>query len=109
MTINAPLSSAEHSQASNVGLLWAPDRDPVIVCAYLTTSPGSPEQRNVTLAAVGEASRTRCGLECGPLRRPGMARGYNYRAGNCTIDMALNDFRPKPRWREKLCCASQQI
>jgi beta-lactamase class A len=47
--------AGEHGTTNDVGLFWPPDRDPVIVCAYLTTSPGSPEQRNATLAAVGEA------------------------------------------------------
>jgi beta-lactamase class A len=47
--------AGEHGTTNDVGLFWPPDRDPAIVCAYLTTSPGSPEQRNATLAAVGEA------------------------------------------------------
>jgi beta-lactamase class A len=47
--------AGEHGTTNDVGLFWPPDRDAVIVCAYLTTSPGSPEQRNATLAAVGEA------------------------------------------------------
>jgi len=47
--------AGEQGTTNDIGLLWAPDRDPVIVCAYLTTSPGSPEQRNATLAAVGGA------------------------------------------------------
>jgi beta-lactamase class A len=47
--------AGEHGTTNDVGLFWPPDRDPVIVCAYLTASPGSPEQRNATVAAVGEA------------------------------------------------------
>jgi beta-lactamase class A len=47
--------AGEQGTTNDICLLWAPDRDPIIVCAYLTTSPGSPEQRNATLAAVGEA------------------------------------------------------
>jgi len=47
--------AGEHGTTNDVGLFWPPDRDAVIVCAYLTASPGSPERRNATLAAVGEA------------------------------------------------------
>jgi len=45
----------ERGTTNDVGLLWPPDRDPVIVSAYLTGSPLSPEQRNAAIAAVGEA------------------------------------------------------
>jgi beta-lactamase class A len=45
----------EHGTTNDVGLLWPPNRDPVIVSVYLTESPGSLDQRNGVIAAVGEA------------------------------------------------------
>jgi beta-lactamase class A len=46
--------AGEQGTTNDVGLLWPPNRDPVIVSAYLTNSPASTEQRNATIAAVGE-------------------------------------------------------
>ena len=45
----------ERGTTNDVGLLWPPHGDPVIVAAYLTGSPASTEQRNAMIAAVGEA------------------------------------------------------
>jgi len=45
----------EHGTTNDVGLLWPPNRDPVIVSVYLTGSPGPVDQRNGVIAAVGEA------------------------------------------------------
>jgi beta-lactamase class A len=46
--------AGEQGTTNDVGLLWPPNRDPVIVSAYLTNSPAPTEQRNATIAAVGE-------------------------------------------------------
>lgn len=40
---------------NDVGLLWPPGREPVIVSAYLTGTNAPVERRNATIAAVGEA------------------------------------------------------
>jgi beta-lactamase class A len=47
--------SGERGTTNDVGLIWPPNRDPVIVCVYLTGSPGSSGERNATIAAVGGA------------------------------------------------------
>jgi len=47
--------AGERGTTNDVGLFWPPDRDPVIVSAYLTSSPSPAEQRNAIIAAVGEA------------------------------------------------------
>jgi beta-lactamase class A len=47
--------AGERGTTNDVGLFWPPNRDPLIVSAYLTGSPGSPDQRNAAIAAVGEA------------------------------------------------------
>jgi beta-lactamase class A len=45
----------ERGTTNDVGLFWPPNRDPVLVSAYLTGSPGSADERNATIAAVGVA------------------------------------------------------
>jgi beta-lactamase class A len=47
--------SGERGTTNDVGLIWAPNRDPVIACVYLTGSPGKGEDRNATMAAIGYA------------------------------------------------------
>ena len=47
--------AGERGTTNDVGLFWPTNRDPVIVSAYLTNSPASAEERNATIAAVGEA------------------------------------------------------
>jgi beta-lactamase class A len=47
--------SGERGTTNDVGLIWAPDRDPVVACVYLTGSSGKGEERNATIAAVGYA------------------------------------------------------
>jgi beta-lactamase class A len=47
--------SGERGTTNDVGLIWPPNRDPVIATIYLTGSSGSGDQRNATIAAVGYA------------------------------------------------------
>jgi beta-lactamase class A len=47
--------AGERGTTNDVGLFWPTNRNPVIVSAYLTNSPASTEERNATIAAVGEA------------------------------------------------------
>ena len=47
--------SGERGTTNDVGLIWPPDRDPVIACVYLTGSAGNSDERNATIAAVGYA------------------------------------------------------
>jgi beta-lactamase class A len=47
--------SGERGTTNDVGVLWPPDRAPILVSIYLTETTHSPEQRNATLAAVGQA------------------------------------------------------
>jgi beta-lactamase class A len=47
--------AGEHGTTNDVGIIWPPDRQPVIVSLYLTETTASAEQRNAALAAVGRA------------------------------------------------------
>jgi beta-lactamase class A len=47
--------SGERGTANDVGVIWPPDRDPVIASVYLTGSSGDGDQRSAAIAAVGEA------------------------------------------------------
>jgi len=38
-----------------VGLIWPPDRAPVIVSVYLTGTSATGERRNASVASVGRA------------------------------------------------------
>ena len=40
---------------NDVGLLWPPGREAIVVSAYLTGTSAPVEKRNATIAAVGEA------------------------------------------------------
>jgi beta-lactamase class A len=43
---------------NDVAVLWPPDRNPLIVCVYLTDTKATFEASNATIAAVGRAVRT---------------------------------------------------
>jgi beta-lactamase class A len=47
--------SGERGTTNDVGLIWPPNREPVIASIYLTGSSGSGDERNATIAAVGYA------------------------------------------------------
>lgn len=47
--------AGERGTNNDVGIVWPPGREPVIVSAYLTGTQAAAEQRNATLAAVGRA------------------------------------------------------
>lgn len=47
--------SGGHGSTNDVGLLWPPDRAPILVSAYLTQTEAPPDRRDATLAAVGRA------------------------------------------------------
>jgi beta-lactamase class A len=47
--------SGEHGTTNDVGIIWPPERAPVLVSIYLTGTSAGAEQRNATLAAVGRA------------------------------------------------------
>jgi beta-lactamase class A len=45
--------TGENGTTNDVGIVWPPQRAPVIVSIYLTGTPAPGERRNATLAAVG--------------------------------------------------------
>lgn len=47
--------AGENGTTNDVGVIWPPNRAPVLVAVYLTGSSAPPEQRNATLAAVARA------------------------------------------------------
>ena len=47
--------SGERGTTNDVGIIWPPERAPVLVSIYLTETSAGAEQRNATLAAVGRA------------------------------------------------------
>ena len=47
--------AGESGTTNDVGLIWPPDRAPVIVSVYLTGTSATGERRNAALAAVGRA------------------------------------------------------
>jgi beta-lactamase class A len=47
--------SGERGTTNDIGIIWPPERAPVLVSIYLTGTPAGAEQRNATLAAVGRA------------------------------------------------------
>jgi beta-lactamase class A len=49
--------TGERGTTNDVGVIWPPNRAPLLVCVYLTGSPGNGDQRNATIAAVGQAIR----------------------------------------------------
>jgi beta-lactamase class A len=53
--------TGERGTTNDVGLIWPPERAPVLVSIYLTGAPRTNEQRNATIAAVGRAVASRIG------------------------------------------------
>ena len=53
--------TGERGTTNDVGLIWPPERAPVLVSIYLTEASRTSEQRNATIAAVGRAVATRIG------------------------------------------------
>ena len=47
--------TGEYGSTNDVGLIWPPDRAPILVTVYLTNTKAPSDQRNATLAAVGRA------------------------------------------------------
>jgi beta-lactamase class A len=47
--------AGERGTTNDVGLVWPPQRLPIIISIYLTGTPAVSEQRNTTLAKVGRA------------------------------------------------------
>ena len=47
--------AGERGSTNDVGVLWPPERKPIIVAIYLTETTAPTEKRNATLAAVGRA------------------------------------------------------
>jgi beta-lactamase class A len=47
--------AGERGTNNDVGVLWPPNRAPVIVAAYLTGTEAPADRRNATIAAVGQA------------------------------------------------------
>ena len=47
--------SGERGTTNDIGVVWAPNRTPVVIAVYLTGTSASAEKRNATLAAVGRA------------------------------------------------------
>jgi beta-lactamase class A len=47
--------TGDHGSTNDIGILWPPNAKPLLVCAYLTGTTASLDQRNATIAAVGRA------------------------------------------------------
>jgi beta-lactamase class A len=47
--------TGDNGTTNDVGIVWPPERAPILMSIYLTGTAASPEQRNATLAAVGRA------------------------------------------------------
>ena len=47
--------SGDRGTANDVAVIWPPDRDPLIVCVYLTDTKASFDASNATIASVGRA------------------------------------------------------
>lgn len=45
--------SGGHGTANDIGVIWPPDRQPILVATYLTSTTASFEDRESTIAAVG--------------------------------------------------------
>jgi beta-lactamase class A len=45
--------SGERGSTNDLGIVWPPERGPILVSVYLTGTEASAEQRNATIAAVG--------------------------------------------------------
>ncbi|HEY6259207.1 MAG TPA: class A beta-lactamase [Xanthobacteraceae bacterium] len=51
--------SGEHGTTNDIGIMWPPERAPILVAVYLTETSKPDAERNVTMAAVGRAIATR--------------------------------------------------
>ncbi len=47
--------SGDNDTANDIGLIWPPNRPPIIVCVYLTASTTNSDARNAAIAAVARA------------------------------------------------------
>jgi beta-lactamase class A len=47
--------SGERGTTNDVGVIWLPNREPVVASIYLTGTPASPGERNAAISSVGEA------------------------------------------------------
>ncbi len=47
--------TGDRGSTNDIGILWPPNSKPLLVCAYLTGTTASADQRNATIAAVGRA------------------------------------------------------
>jgi beta-lactamase class A len=47
--------TGDQGSTNDIGILWPPTAKPLLVCAYLTGTKASADQRNATIAAVGRA------------------------------------------------------
>ncbi|RAI42587.1 class A beta-lactamase [Rhodoplanes roseus] len=47
--------TGERGSTNDVGILWPPNREPIVVAVYLTETTAAPEARNAVIAAVGKA------------------------------------------------------
>jgi beta-lactamase class A len=50
--------AGEHGTTNDVGVIWPPSREPIIIAVYLTGASADAEGRNAALAAVGRAVAT---------------------------------------------------
>jgi beta-lactamase class A len=50
--------SGDHGTANDIGVIWPPDRQPILVAVYLTSTTASFEDRESTIAAVGRSIAT---------------------------------------------------
>lgn len=47
--------TGDQGSTNDIGILWPPNAKPLLVCAYLTGTKASADERNATIAAVGRA------------------------------------------------------
>jgi beta-lactamase class A len=47
--------TGDQGSTNDIGILWPPNAKPFLVCAYLTGTKASADERNATIAAVGRA------------------------------------------------------
>ena len=54
-TVGDKTGSGERGTRNDVGVIWPPERAPVVVSVYLTEAKVPVEQRNAAIAAVAKA------------------------------------------------------
>jgi beta-lactamase class A len=47
--------TGDQGSTNDIGILWPPNAKPILVCAYLTGTKASADERNATIAAIGRA------------------------------------------------------